>query len=204
MVNIKQTLSKTLLAILGVVISATVFVAIITISPSKLKANQLEVNVPTGCATATATTTRNVLTFGSGTTTVTCDIPASTNGAVQNFNSMGFFLQFTATSTLSELNVRQEFSFNSGVDWYRGTAPVLSTTTPQIRNAGPGEFQITFASTSFDGGIVKGNNNRALYYVPFTPPAGADSVRFLISVPHSDSTNSMIWAQISGTNERAE
>lgn len=79
--------------------------------------------------TASATTTVNYATAGTGTTTLTYD--TYTAGNTYKTNSAVLFTQFAASSTASVLNINLQYS-QDGIDWYSDNLVSASTTVNSV------------------------------------------------------------------------
>lgn len=131
--------------------------------------------------TAVATSTLVYQTPGTATTTLVydsyqcqrvgssyCNTTGSNEVGTQNFmsaDSATLLLQFTASSSISKININFEYS-DDGIDWYQASPPSLvpgyATSTTSITLNSIPQYSWTFASSTVGGqGLIAGYNSDA-------------------------------------------
>lgn len=168
---------------------------------------------PQPVTTATATTTLNYMTAGTGTTSLAYDTyTTNSSGTNTLVDNLGLLLQGTASSTGTKFAVTYEYAIpTSGVncatnqnacDWYQDNQVGISATTSQaFQIVTPNSYVWNFASTSQGGAVVQGTNNRGLKFL--NVPTLARYVRAVFSLPVG-STNGAIWAAFVPVKQRPE
>lgn len=143
-----------------------------------------------GKKTATATTTLAYMTTGTATTTLTYD--TYTDG-LQTADSMALLVRFTASSTSSTLNIKQEFS-QDGIDWYQSSQPAVfgnATTSIPVYIATVPQYVWTYASSTIGGIVVSASSDTRI--IPVQSPTRF--TRFVFTLPVG-STPGGVWAHV--------
>lgn len=183
----------------GLCLLAIALVLSFSLYYKKIEANPSALHNFAGCKTATATTSVSYMTPGLGTTTVACNAPDSSNGAIETFKKLSLFTYLTASTTASQIKIQQEVS-PDGSNWFAAPVSLIASTTQAIKLNYDGSITWTFASSSFNGNPVAQDNNLSTLALPLQVPA-SKAVRYIISNPNG-AGNVGIWAQITGTSEK--
>jgi hypothetical protein len=141
-----------------------------------------------------ATTSPAFMTPGTGTSTLIYDAHAQTFSGGQTFktDAVGLLIQFTASGTLSTLNLNLEYS-QDGIDWYRNFVADPSqfgTTTIAARIAAPFSTTWTYATSSPLGGASAADQHRATAAMIIPSP-----FRYTRLVSSITGANGAVWAQ---------
>ena len=144
-----------------------------------------------------ATSTRNTLTPGTGTTTIPCLL--GSDGA----NLAILKVMFEGSSTGSYIDISLEHS-RDGVDWYLDATPLLvASSTLQATLNTARSFRWQFASgTPYEGGTTD------TLFREIQIEASSPYIRTVITSPWlindagtATNTNAMLWAEIRGKSE---
>src|SRR3990167_3024700 len=185
------------------IVSSILFAAMLAFGSNFVSANPLFPS-PT-LQSATATTTQASMGFGTGTTTVTADMfylasVSNTTGSgadVSIPNKALVDFQFTATSSVSTLDVRVEYSHDN-IDWYSINSPLATTASTTPMNSLYDHLRFTSATSTTQG--FGGSGTESRLHRSFEIPVYTRYVRAVFSLP-SGSANGLLWAQISPLKE---
>ena len=146
-----------------------------------------------GLATATATSTLQYMTPGTGTTTLTYN--SFPNGQTTT-DQFGVLVRFTASSTNSTLLINQEFSMD-GIDWYQGNVTTLtnnnSTTTLPVNIGQVPQLAWQFASSTAGLGAIAATNNSDTRFIELDNQTILTRLVFTMKL---GGTNGAVWAQV--------
>lgn len=192
----------------SITIATFLMVVSLFILSSTVKANPLGFLRKTS---ASATTTLAYMTPGTATTTAVIDCNLA-NASATGCDSGALLVALTASSSVSTLQVSQEFSQgvagNSSIDcvatptacdWYVGNQTTLpnynATTTPSTFEIGVvPQFSYTFASTSVGGAAVLATNNLGTRLVMFNSPTRY--TRFVFSMKQVANGNGAVYWEV--------
>lgn len=158
-----------------------------------------------------ASTTPVNITPGNATTTFT--INSSCTNSIYGLKSGALLVQFTASSSVSTLQVNEEYS-QDGVDWYQGTVNTFdirnATSTDSVTSGGITTFNAAavpqyvwkFASSTPAGQAPLITDNLTTRAIPVTFPT--QYVRFIFSMKIQANGNGAVWAQFVGKKEIGE
>ena len=154
---------------------------------------------------AAATSTLAYMTAGTATTTS----PVFDGGEGNSFghDSAAFAVQFTGSSTLSQLQIAFEYAHDTpgyncastptACDWYGNTLYNQATTSPAQNITTAQTNLFNFASTSVQGGVV-GITNRNLRIIDVKTPTRY--VRAVMTLPPG-SLNGAVWGEFIGKKQ---
>lgn len=192
--NLLNIMKKILYVLVGGLIALTGFAAyIVQANPSFFVYGQ---------NTAVATSTVVYMTPGTATTTLIQ--PTVTNGNPTVMNTATFLVQFTGSSTASNINIEFEYAtaFSgtncqttpASCDWYKdglyGANGVISTTTTPVGLGTRNVYNLPFSTTPLAGQSGTATRTNKILNVQ-TP---AQYVRAVITMP-AGSANGAIWAE---------
>lgn len=192
--SLKQRIIAAILLLLG--LGGGVAYSQLGYAPGGYFTQRCGIGSTVGLAATPATTTRNALTPGTGTTTIPCLL--GQDGVA--FATLQ--VQFEGSSTGSYIDIAIEHS-RDGQDWYSDITPLLKATTSLEATLNtPRTYRWQFASgTPYDGGTTD------TLYREFQIDAPAPFVRAVITSPWlineagtATNTNALIWAEIRGKN----
>lgn len=184
----KLRLPAVLLALVGIAALSVFF----SFRPDVLRA-AISVFSPATCYTASATSTLSFMTFGTGTTTVSCNM--GSEGAKQ----AAIAFQLTASSTGTNLRFTVDESMD-GQDWYpvQSLGQELATTSANYALAPKAYWEIQYSSTTPVG--VNQFASQATSSGVFSVPVRMKYIRanaYLASTSgHLTNKNGAVWFQI--------
>lgn len=199
---------KKILPILGII---GIFTIIFLVNTRGATANPSQIYET---KTAASTSTISYMTQGTATTTLIAD---SQSDGGQVYDSATLMVQFTATSTLSQVAMRFEYAnqtFNGGqfvdcttnptaCDWYSNKTSLLASSTSGSGNIASvdGGTVWTFASSSQSctNGLAVSSNNRGC--MAFSLPVPSRYVRAVFTIPPTASPGG-VWAVIVAKREQ--
>ena len=159
--------------------------------------------------TATATTTPTYMTPGTATSTLVFD--SFGNGSTYSVNSTELFVQFSGSSTTSQLNTTLEYANSysgtdcslipTSCDWYQDTfsnVTAYSTSTTGISLNTIPSYTWTLASSTVNGVLTSGPTKKA---VAVKIPTRYVRAVFTCGI---GGTNCAVWAQFNPSKERPE
>jgi hypothetical protein len=199
-VNYMLTHKKTLLAGAAAVLTAILATVILAIFPFQTNAAPPALfpncYLNGSAAAGSSTSTRGVyITAGRATTTMTCNLAAGTD-TVPDYADL--LAQMTASSTLSTLNINDEYSMD-GIDWYQNNLEQRATTTATHFIGGiVNRHSWGFASTTPGLGVVASNASRDHKILRIETPT--KWVRVIFTVPIG-STASYVYAELVGRTQ---
>lgn len=192
-----MTFKKEIMLAAGCFSIAAMFLFIILLlSTSKAHANTVSI-YESNPKSVLATSSPTYMTPGNATTTYSFD--AYSVGGPNGWKTMAFNLQFTASSTLSIVNVEIQHS-QDGIDWHSdGTFPMLgATSSPTYTVNTVNKYQVTYASST----IGASPTNSATMLRSLDIPVKERWVRVVVTMPIG-SLNGAVWGDLIGTKENA-
>lgn len=166
--------------------------------------------------TTTATTSVIYMTAGTGTTTLVADTYQASTGNNYVNNTTELLLQFTASSTLSQLNVNLEYSNGYGLngagadcvaspsscDWYQDTFTNVqnfaTTTLPLFGTQQIPQYNLAFASSTVGQQTPTSTNNRTTRALSINAPVRYVRAVFTCNVGGAACG---VWAQFAPSKE---
>lgn len=166
-----------------------------------------------GNQTATATTTLSFMTPGTATTTLYFD--SQSDGGLPTKSAI-LMTQFTASSSVSTLQINQEYADDTpGVnckdtplacDWYQGsqgminTGVATSTNNPKIFDVAiVPQYSWLFASSTIGGSGLAAVNNFDARVIPISTPTRYTRLWFSMKIVANG--NGAVWAKVVGKKE---
>lgn len=155
--------------------------------------------------TASATSTLVYMTPGTATSTLPHDSYRTSTGNNYANSLTELFVQFSASSTGSQLNINLEYSNGypgvdcittpGACDWYQDTGTNVkgfSTTTTNVFLTNVPQYQWKFASSTVGQAALQGSNNRDTRALAVNAPARYVRAIFTCAV---GGTNCAVWGQ---------